>query len=81
MRTFIDTALVRSNSEGNRNHLLSFGYQGWVLPEKVSNDPNLESWQTVESSGVDPVGIAIKRLLALEKSVERRYLKPPLSKT
>ncbi|XP_022106511.1 bromodomain adjacent to zinc finger domain protein 2B-like isoform X3 [Acanthaster planci] len=59
----------------------SMQVKGWVLPEKVSNDPNLESWQTVESSGVDPIGIAIKRLLALEKSVERRYLKPPLSKT
>ncbi|XP_038049473.1 bromodomain adjacent to zinc finger domain protein 2B-like isoform X4 [Patiria miniata] len=58
----------------------SMQVKGWVLPEKVSIDPNLESWQTAESSGVNPIGIAIKRLLALEKSVERRYLKPPLSK-
>ena len=46
----------------------------------MSTDPNLESWQTAESSGVDPLGVAIRRLMALEKSVERRYLKPPLSK-
>ncbi|XP_072019979.1 LOW QUALITY PROTEIN: bromodomain adjacent to zinc finger domain protein 2B-like [Amphiura filiformis] len=58
----------------------SMQVKGWTLPDKVSCEPFFESYEAAETSGSNLLNISIRRLEALEKAVERRYLKPPLTR-
>ncbi|XP_033098027.1 bromodomain adjacent to zinc finger domain protein 2B-like isoform X3 [Anneissia japonica] len=58
----------------------SMQVKGWTLPEKISNQKCISSREQAELSNSNLLEIAKNRLLELEKSVERRYIKPPLSR-
>ena len=60
--------------------------QGWKLPPKVTEDDDLElvgpevQPEDMKENQRRTLEVARERLLALEKNVERRYLKPPFTK-
>ena len=60
--------------------------QGWKLPPKVTEDDDLElvgpevKAEDIKEHQRRTLEVARERLLALEKNVERRYLKPPFTK-
>ncbi len=61
-------------------------FQGWKLPPKVTEDDDLElvgpevATEDLKVNQRRTLEVARDRLLALEKNVERRYLKPPFVK-
>ncbi|XP_071942120.1 bromodomain adjacent to zinc finger domain protein 2B-like isoform X3 [Antedon mediterranea] len=58
----------------------SMQVKGWTLPEKISNKKHISSLEQADENGSNLMEIASQRLLDVEKSIERRYIKPPLSR-
>ncbi|XP_070536234.1 bromodomain adjacent to zinc finger domain protein 2B-like isoform X4 [Ptychodera flava] len=59
----------------------SMQVKGWKPRVKASSEDNMESLEMAERAGVNVIDAVKERLMSLEKSVERRYLKAPLSKS
>jgi len=62
-----------------------FSFQGWKLAPKTYSDESeiriiTRGEQKKDENDCYPLEAAKERLLQLELNVERRYLKPPLSK-
>ncbi|XP_077993528.1 bromodomain adjacent to zinc finger domain protein 2B-like isoform X2 [Glandiceps talaboti] len=59
----------------------SMQVKGWKPKFKASTDDVMESLESAEKAGINSLDMIKDRLASLEKSVERRYLKAPLSKS
>ncbi|XP_078581679.1 bromodomain adjacent to zinc finger domain protein 2B-like isoform X10 [Branchiostoma floridae x Branchiostoma japonicum] len=55
----------------------SLQVKGWKLPPRMTAD---YADKSIEDSDLQPLELAQKRLASLEMNLERRYIKPPLSK-
>ena len=60
-------------------------FQGWKLDPKIGSEESkvklIPRWQKPETEEEQyPLEVAKQRLLQMESRIERRYLKPPLSK-
>ncbi|XP_064595320.1 bromodomain adjacent to zinc finger domain protein 2B-like isoform X3 [Liolophura sinensis] len=63
----------------------SLQVKGWKLPEKIAEMTEVETVSrantVLKETQVYPLEVAKDKLLKLEKNIERRYLKPPFSKS
>ncbi|KAK3579708.1 hypothetical protein CHS0354_025743 [Potamilus streckersoni] len=76
-------ALMEVQNLEERVASASLQMKGWKLPHKDEEEEIIivpRSKVTLEASERYPLEVAKHRLLELESNIERRYLKPPLSK-